>query len=126
MKERVLNLAELALEETVAHGGAGKILFRRVFDAAEFRGPWNFVDYAVLPPGTSIGKHRHGANEELYVILEGEGTLHLEGREHRVRSGHVVVNPPGGTHGLRNHGTGPLRILVVEIPLDPAAKGRED
>ena len=114
---RVLRLDELPLERVVAHGGEGRIGFHRVFEASDFAGPWNFVDYAVLPPGASIGRHRHGRNEELYLILEGEGTLQLDGRTIPVRAGHVVLNRPGGEHGLLNSSQAPLRLFVVEVAL---------
>jgi mannose-6-phosphate isomerase-like protein (cupin superfamily) len=83
-------------------------------------GAWHFVDYAVLPPGASIGVHTHGENEELYLVLDGEGVLQTGPREVRVRAGHVIVNPRGGTHGLRNDGRVPLRLFVVEVPLAEA------
>jgi mannose-6-phosphate isomerase-like protein (cupin superfamily) len=111
----VLQLDELALERVVAHGGQGRIGFHRLFEAADFAGPWNFVDYAVLPPGASIGTHRHGRNEELYLVLEGEGTMQLEGKSIPVRAGHVVLNRPGGEHGLVNTSAAPLRLFVVEV-----------
>jgi mannose-6-phosphate isomerase-like protein (cupin superfamily) len=112
---RVLRLDELPLEPVVAHGGEGRIGFHRVFEASDFQGPWNFVDYAVLPPGASIGTHRHGRNEELYLVLEGEGTMHLDGQSFPVRAGHVVLNRPGGEHGLVNTSPAPLRLFVVEV-----------
>lgn len=112
---RALNLNDLALEEVTAHGGVGKIRFKRVFAEEAFKGPWNFVDYAVLPPGASIGAHTHGENEELYLVLEGRGVMHLDGEEIPVRPGSVVLNRAGGTHGLRNEGEDPLRIFVVEV-----------
>ncbi|MFH1999828.1 MAG: cupin domain-containing protein [Planctomycetota bacterium] len=115
MMKPVLNLNKLPLEEVVAHDGEGRILFNRVFDEHAFHGPWNFVDYAVLPPGTSIGIHTHGANEELYLVLEGEGLMHLDGEEIPVSAGSVILNMPGGTHGLRNCGNKPLKIFVTEI-----------
>ncbi len=114
-QQRVLQLNELALDEVTAHGGKGKILFNRAFGPEAFRGPWNFVDYAVLPPGASIGRHTHGENEELYLVLEGEGRMHLDGRELHVRPGSVILNGPGGTHGLRNDGDVPLKLFVVEV-----------
>ena len=111
----VLKLDELPLESVVAHGGEGRIGFHRLLQAADVRGPWNFVDYAVLPPGASIGRHRHGRNEELYLVLEGEGTMQLDGQSFPVRAGHVVLNRPGGEHGLVNTSQAPLRIFVVEV-----------
>lgn len=112
---RVFNLDQLPLDEVESHGGEGKILFNRVWGAGDFSGPWNFVDYAVLPPGSSIGRHTHGANEELYLVLEGEGLMHLDGREFRVRPGSVVLNRPGGTHGLCNDRSDPLKLFVIEV-----------
>jgi len=115
--ERNLNLNNLPLETVAAHEGEGKILFNRVFGEQAFQGPWNFVDYAVLPPGASIGIHAHGDNEELYLVLQGEGIMHLDGEEFPVKEGSVVLNRPGGTHGLRNESQDLLKIFVVEVKI---------
>ncbi len=123
-RRRVLNLNELELERVRAHGGEGEVDFRRVFDADAFEGPWSFVDYAVLAPGVSIGRHTHGANEELYLILEGRGTMHRDGEDFPVRAGDVVLNRKHGTHGLVNDSDAPLRLFVVEVRAD--APGRAD
>jgi mannose-6-phosphate isomerase-like protein (cupin superfamily) len=114
---RALNLNELDLEKVASHGGKGEILFHRVFPGAAFQGPVNFVDYAVLPPGTSIGIHTHGKDEEIYLVLEGEGVMHLDGKEFPVRPGHVILNGPGGTHGLENTGDEVLKLYVIEVRL---------
>ncbi len=114
-RRRCIELNELPFEEVVAHEGDGRVLFNRVFSEDAFRGPWNFVDYAVLPPGASIGIHTHGDNEELYLVLEGKGVMHLDGEEFCVGAGSVVLNRPGGTHGLRNNGDAPLKLFVVEV-----------
>jgi mannose-6-phosphate isomerase-like protein (cupin superfamily) len=115
VNDRILDLAALRLEPVTAHGGDGRILFARLFEKGFLRSACNFVDYAVLPPGTSIGRHRHGRNEEIYLVLEGRGKMHLDGVDHDVGPGSVILNRPGGTHGLRNVGDGELRIFVVEI-----------
>lgn len=112
---QVTHLEALPLESVVAHDGQGKILFRRLFEASQFEGPWNFVDYAVVPPGASIGRHTHGSDEELYLILEGQGRMTLGERELDVRAGHVIINPRGGTHGLVNRSNQAVRLFVVEI-----------
>ena len=39
--------------------------------------------------------HCHSAEEEIFVVLEGNGTLVLDDHEHAVRRGHVVGRPPG-------------------------------
>ena len=122
--ERVTRLQDLALESVQAHGGEGEILFHRPFGAEDFAGPCHFVDYAILPPGTSIGIHTHGADEEIYLVLEGTGTMHRDGEEFTVGPGSVIINKPGGTHGLRNDGGTPLRLFVVEIGLSKPSPKR--
>ena len=57
----------------------------------------------VLGPGADIGRHTHGPdNEELYVIVSGKGFMVLDGEEFEVGPGDVILNRPGGTHGLKN------------------------
>jgi uncharacterized cupin superfamily protein len=43
----------------------------------------------------SVPFHCHGAEEEIFVVLDGEGTLRLGEQELPVRRGHVVARPPG-------------------------------
>ena len=117
-----LRLDALRLEQIRAHAGEGRIGFHRVLAKDAFASACNFVDYAVLPPGTSIGIHTHGDDEEIYVVLEGHGVMHLDGAEFAVGPGSLVKNRVGGTHGLRNDGDTPLRLLVVEI----AARARAE
>jgi mannose-6-phosphate isomerase-like protein (cupin superfamily) len=56
--------------------------------------------------------HHHGRGTELYYVLEGEGTIILDGVEHPVYRGTMVHIPPGVTHST----TGRMRVLVVGIP----------
>ena len=56
--------------------------------------------------------HYHKRSTELYYVLEGEGTVRLDGVEHPVRKGSIVHIPPGVVHGAK----GRVRVLVVGIP----------
>lgn len=110
------NLDALPLEPVRAHGGEGRIGFHRIASAAQLAGACNFIDLAVLPPGASIGLHRHREDEEeFYLVLEGAGVMRREGEEFAVGPGDLVRNPPGGAHALRNTGQGPLRVFVFEV-----------
>jgi mannose-6-phosphate isomerase-like protein (cupin superfamily) len=110
------NLRQLRLDEVCAHGGEGTIRFARVAEAGALTGACNFIDYAELPPGASIGRHRHRREEEeLYLVLAGRGSMWRDGEELEVRSGDLVRNRPGGEHGLRNTGGGPLQLFVFEL-----------
>lgn len=110
------NLFELALEPVCAHDGKGDIFFHRVAIHADLDGRCNFIDYAEVPQGCTIGQHRHGLNEEeFYLVLSGEGEMAKDGDIFRVRAGDLVRNRPGGTHGLRNIGAETLRLFVFEL-----------
>lgn len=56
--------------------------------------------------------HFHRKATELYYVLEGEGSVILDGQEHAVRKGSIVHIPPGVVHGAR----GRMRVLVVGMP----------
>lgn len=110
------NLFELDLERGCAHDGQGDIFFRRIAVRTDFAGPCNFIDYAEVPPGCTIGRHRHGSDEEeFYLILGGEGEMSKDGDIFHVRAGDLVRNRPGGTHGLWNVGSEVLRLFVFEL-----------
>ena len=114
------NLHQLRLDEVCAHDGEGVIRFARVAEAGALTGACNFIDYAELPPGASIGRHRHRDDEEeLYLVLEGRGWMWRDGEQFEVRSGDLVRNRTGGEHGLRNTGSGPLRLFVFELRVVP-------
>jgi mannose-6-phosphate isomerase-like protein (cupin superfamily) len=112
---RHFDFESLEFERVIAHGGCAEIQFKRVVTAGA-GGAYNFLDMSVVPPGSEIGKHTHSPdNEELYIVISGSGRMQLDTQEFDVGPGHVIINPPGGTHGLRNIGDTDLRLVVIEV-----------
>jgi mannose-6-phosphate isomerase-like protein (cupin superfamily) len=110
------NLFALTLECGPAHDGEGDIFFRRIATQSELAGGCNFIDFAEVPPGRSIGRHRHARDEEeYYLILRGEGEMWKDGECFPVKAGDLVRNSPGGAHGLRNVGAHTLNVFVFEL-----------
>lgn len=56
--------------------------------------------------------HTHEWEHEVF-ILEGEGVLTFEGREHAFYAGHFVFVPGGKEHSFRNTGSGRLAFLCM-------------
>ena len=49
-----------------------------------------------VPPGKAAAPaHCHSLEEEIFIVLDGEGTLALDGEQTPVRAGHVVSRPAG-------------------------------
>ncbi len=67
-----------------------------------------------LQPGKAVGKHSTEINEELIVVLEGEGALLLkEDQELPLKIGTVAYCPPNTEHDVKNTGSTVLRYIYV-------------
>ena len=54
----------------------------------------------MVPPGKKAFPHHvHHVNDELFVILSGEGTLRFGAERYSVRSGDVIVCPQAALRG---------------------------
>lgn len=110
----IRNFLQNAAEYQQAHGGRGEIRNVFLFSRKDFSTALQFLIYSEIQPGDSIGYHTHGNNEEVYVILEGEGTMTVNGESRTVRAGDVLLNRAGWSHGLENTSGAVLRLLVFE------------
>ena len=73
--------------------------------------------YDVVPPGKrSCPFHSHRAEEEMFFIVRGEGTLRYGGETRKIRAGDVICCPTGGpetAHQIVNDSNAPLAYLSV-------------
>ena len=81
-----------------------------------FESPRLLVGLNAFEAGQSHALHSHAGMDKLYLVLEGEGVLLLDGRELPMRAGDLVVAPEGVPHGIRNDGAGRLLVLAVLAP----------
>ena len=75
-----------------------------------------------LDPGRSPWPyHYHTANEEAIYVLEGEGTIRLDGHERAMKAGSYVALPVGkrGAHVVTNTSRAPLRYLCFSTMIEP-------
>jgi quercetin dioxygenase-like cupin family protein len=99
------------------HGGVGPIVFRRLLDASQFASNIEFADYTIVPPGTTIGRHVHEGNEELYYVSSGAPLVNVNGEERRLKRHDVAVVRSGQWHELRNDTMSEVEIFVVQVRL---------
>jgi mannose-6-phosphate isomerase-like protein (cupin superfamily) len=83
--------------------------------------PRALVDLYCLAPGQAQRPHAHADQDKIYVVLEGRGRIHLDGRDEPVGPGEAVVARAEVVHGVTNDGSEPLILLVVVTPPPPHA-----
>ena len=70
---------------------------------------------ALLAPGQATERHYHAETEELYVLLDGEGEMEIEGERREVGPGDAILIPAGAWHQIRA-GADELRFLCCCAP----------
>ncbi len=71
---------------------------------------------ASLPPGSATQRHFHKLSEELYFLLEGSGSMEIDGESRPVGPGDAILIPPGAWHQITATGTLALRFLCCCAP----------
>jgi mannose-6-phosphate isomerase-like protein (cupin superfamily) len=97
------------------HGGEGPIAFRRIFDSSDFASAIDFVDYTRIPPGSTIGRHEHHDNEEIYFVVAGTPLMKVDDEVSRLAPGSFSVVRSGGWHELVNDTSEDTEILVIQV-----------
>jgi uncharacterized cupin superfamily protein len=104
----VLNLDELELEHVEEGAFAGRWSAVGEKIGAKLLG----YNLTVVPPGKqAVPYHNHRNNEEMFLILDGTGTLRFGDKEHD-----IVACPPGDrsvAHQIINSGTTDLVYLAL-------------
>ena len=55
---------------------------------------------ATVPVGRPTERHYHKLSEEFYFILEGSGSMEINGEEKPVNPGDAILIPPGAWHQI--------------------------
>lgn len=94
-------------------GGAGKVTFQHLFQKEEIKAKTRLCARLILPPGTSIGMHRHDGEDELFVIVKGAGMIDDGKTRTAVGVGDAILTGNGESHALANTGADTLEVLAL-------------
>ena len=107
-------------EEMEGSGGATWRLARKTLGAEAFG--FNVVDIAA---GGEIPAHDHtGDNqEEVFIILDGQGTIVTDGEEHDAPAGTFCRFAPEVNRTIKNASDANVRALLIGVPVDSGYQG---
>ena len=107
-------------EEMDGSGGATWRLARKTLGAESFG--FNIVD---IEAGGEIPAHDHtGDNqEEVFIILDGQGTIITDGEEHDAPAGTFCRLAPEVNRTIRNESDANVRALLIGVPVDSGYQG---
>jgi uncharacterized cupin superfamily protein len=101
-------------------GGATWRLARKTLGAESFG--FNVVD---IEAGGQIPAHDHTGDkqEEVFVILEGQGTIVTGDEEHDAPAGTFCRFAPEVNRTIRNQSDANVRALLIGVPVDSGYEG---
>ena len=93
-------------------GDATWILARKALGTSSFG--FNLVEIA---PGGEIPEHDEtgSGQDELYIVLEGEAVLRIEGEEHPAPAGTFASFDPPASRTILNRSDAPVTALLIGV-----------
>ena len=111
----IINLDEIVEFNDVEENGlytSSRALFSARIGAKQLG-----YNLTVLPPGKAqCPFHSHHGEEEMFLILEGEGELRFGDKRYPIHKHDVIACPTGGpdvAHQIINTGATPMRYLAL-------------
>jgi uncharacterized cupin superfamily protein len=114
MSKPVVNIADLALNSWSKGQlyGSRDVSFSKQIGLNQLG-----ISYTEVEPGkSSCPFHNHHVEDEMFIVLEGEGTYRFGPESHPIKAGDVLGAPAGGqdtAHQIINTGTTTLRYFGI-------------
>jgi len=105
------------------YGGKGTVRTRAVWTSENFRTNWEYMHHYLIPPGSSIGLHRHDKMEVVYYILSGKGRGTINNATYDIMAGDAMSCTLHNSIGVYNNSKEDLEIIAVGVAME---KGKVD
>jgi len=96
-------------------GGKGTVRIEHFWQKDELKSKTRLCARLVLEPGTSIGFHEHVDEEEIFIVLRGQGQV-LDGDQQAVvNPGDTILTGDGSGHAVESVGSEPLVMIALIV-----------
>ena len=92
-------------------GGKGTVTVKHFLNPDELFGNGRLFAQLTVPPGASVGLHRHEGEAETYLILQGHGRYYNNDESYDIAAGDMARVDDGDSHGIENTGDTPLVLI---------------
>lgn len=94
-------------------GGKGSVTLEHFMDNQMANGAGRLFALTTIPPGASVGFHKHEGDSEVYYILEGSALVNDNGTEVTLAPGDINFCPDGNSHSIENTGSTDLKYIAI-------------
>ena len=106
------------LKDLVEFHPGGKVR-KRIFIADKIE-----MELVCYEPGTNTVEHHHAGQDEIFIIMDGTGTITVGNEAVRVGPGSLVYAPADIKHGIEPDRDGRMVMVFVKAPGRSARPGR--
>jgi mannose-6-phosphate isomerase-like protein (cupin superfamily) len=96
-------------------GGSGSVTIEHFWKEDELLSKTRLCARLSLEPGSSIGFHEHAGEEEIFIVLSGQGRVNDAGVESVVKAGDTILTGNGAGHSVEAIGDEPLRLVAMIV-----------
>lgn len=113
----MIKIAKQMLTETreKMRGGNGCVNIMHYFNKDEFTVSVRLCAKLTLLPGTSIGKHTHEKEAEIFIVLSGTAEVTDGEVTQIISAGDATLTNPGESHSITAIGDKPVEIVAIII-----------
>jgi mannose-6-phosphate isomerase-like protein (cupin superfamily) len=94
-------------------GGKGTVTSKQLLNPDELLGKGRLFAETTLPPGASIGLHRHEGDVEAYYILQGSGVYYNNEQVFDIKAGDLSLVDDHNAHSIENTGSIPMVFIAL-------------
>jgi len=94
-------------------GGNDTVRLVHFLEEAQAYGTGRLFGISIIPPGGSIGYHKHTGDFEIYYILKGTAKVVDNGVEDILYPGDSMTCREGDSHSIENNGDCDLEYVAI-------------
>jgi quercetin dioxygenase-like cupin family protein len=73
-----------------------------------------FVQVVEVKPKSTVKKHYHRKQTEIFVVLDGRAKIGIDNKEYNVKTGDILLCKPRNIHWVINKSKKPFKLVVFK------------